>query len=106
MIDISAQQAVRRRAGTEKQGFASIVTTSEAWLASSANNVRLDGDTIPHDEIGDSRVDGDDHTCRFVTQNVRACNLPGPNAAVLPEMNIGTDDFKSQPSWYLEQREV
>jgi len=57
--------------------------------------VRLGSNTVAHGEVGNCPVDGDDLACGFTAQKVRVGDLPGPDAAVQPEVNIRTDDFRA-----------
>lgn len=66
MVDIRAQQSMRRRTRPEKQVFASVIATSEAGLAGEAHDVGLDCDSISHLVCRHGGMDGNDLAGRFV----------------------------------------
>jgi hypothetical protein len=91
VVDISAKETGTRRGGEELDFLATVVSSREAWLAFVADDVGFNGDSIPHFESLDRRVNGQNNTCRFVTEDMCVLHNHRANAACMPEVNIGTD---------------
>lgn len=90
VVDVSAEETVRRRSRTEDQVLAAVIATDQTWLAGPASDMRLDGHAVAYDELGDGRMHGDDHACGLVAQDVWVGDFPGPDAAMFPEVDVGT----------------
>jgi len=93
VVDISAQETVGRRTGAEDQVLAAVIAADEAWFTGTASNMRFDGNAITHAELGNCWMHGNHHASGFVAQDVRVGDLPGTDATMLPEVNVGTTYF-------------
>lgn len=66
MVDICAQQPMRRRTRPEKQVPATVIATSEAGFAGKAHDVGFDCDSVPYFVCRHGGMDGNDLTGGFV----------------------------------------
>jgi hypothetical protein len=90
VVDISAEEARIRWGRQEFDFLAAVVSSSEAWLAFVADDVGFNGNSIPHFEVLDRRMDGQNNTRRFVPKDMCIFDDHRTNATSMPEVNIGT----------------
>lgn len=88
MVDISAKETGHRWGGEEEDLLATIVATCKTGLTLVADDIGFDGNAIARLEVCDRRVDCEDCSCGFVTEDVIICNYHGPNATSVPEVDI------------------
>jgi hypothetical protein len=96
MVYISSEESRNGRSGEKLDFLASVVSSGEAGLAFVANNVRFDGYTISNLEMFHRRVDSQDDSRRFVSEYVCIRNDHGPDAASVPEVNVGSEGIVSR----------
>jgi hypothetical protein len=92
MVNISAKETGHRWCGQEFDFLASVVSSSEAWLAFVADDVGFNSDSVPHFEMLDRGMNCQNNACRFVSKDVCIGNDHRTNAASMPEVNIGTGE--------------
>lgn len=66
MVDICAQQSMRRRTRPEEQVFAPVIAAREAGFAGEAHDVGFDCDSISHLVCRHGGMDGNDLAGGFV----------------------------------------
>lgn len=90
VVDITAQETVDGRSRQERNVFATVVSSSETGFAGIADDVRLDSDTVADLEMGNIGGYSDDLASRFVAENMVAGDNHRADAAIVPEVNIGS----------------
>jgi hypothetical protein len=96
VVDISAKKAGKRWGRQELDFLATIVSSSETWLALVADDVGLNSDSVSYFEMLNRRVNFQHNARRFVSKDMSISNDHRTNAASMPEMNIGPDQESAE----------
>ena len=98
MVHISSEKPGNGRSGKELNFLATVVSSGETGLAFIADDVRFDGYTVSDLETFHRRVNSQDDSRRFMSEDVRVCDNHRTDTASMPKVNVRSEGIVSRAS--------